>query len=484
VNILKLFGIIFGINIVDYAISLLSTIIVVKNLGVAEYGTFSFLNTISSFVFTFFTLGLSQYNYKIIPGRDLQFRYKILGNTLFIELSVTVLGVIFIYLVFYKKIELNTLYILFLFRLLICMVNNELIRYFGYEKKLLQKNIIGLIDSKLWILPLFIYLIIKANLNLLVIIFSQCISSIITLLVCSFFLSKDLILKNFKYDKHFISIHLKSAIAFIFVDVGVYLLEMSVRYILTFHGSLISLGLFSFAYSWISIILKFGMLIIYILQPYLSNIYYESKIQEKKSCILLYQVESMMIKYSIYLVVFGLGYFIVFFDDLVLLVGKADYLQTKVSVLFLAPLAVFMCICYFLQIIILLSGKTSKIPICYFLMAGINIVLNIIFVPRFDYMAAALISSTSYFFLMITLLVILPKKSIKLQYSFKNYASFVIEYLSFLLIMSALRHFMSSMLVLKFCISGVVVLLYIVVIYTVNKKDFHVMNNIVRGKNN
>jgi O-antigen/teichoic acid export membrane protein len=474
VNILKVFGSVFSINILDYVLSFLSTILITKNLSVADYGTYSFLGSVASLVFTFFTLGLAQYNSKIIPGRDIKTRYEILGNSLFFEFFASVLGIIVISFIMYKKINKNTVYLVFIIRLLFGIFNNEFLRYFGYEKKIIQKTIIGFIDGKLWVFLFVIYLLFDNVVNINAIFSIQCINSIITLFLCFFLLSPKFFFKNFKYNYAFLKSHIKYSVPFVFVDLGMYMLEMSVRYILTFSGSMLSLGLFSFAYNWTIIIFRFSMLFIYILQPYISNAYYSSSL-DKAYFIKFYQFQKIAIKYSIYILLFALAYFIIFFDTLILLIGKSDYLQTRTAVILLAPLSIFMCISYFIQIIILLAGKSYKIPLCYFFMAGINILFNIIFIPKYGYNAAAVINSVSYFFLMIMLIFISPK-IIKLKFVFKEYVEFVLEFIFFIFLMIFVNHIDVLSGALKLGISGFIVALFLLFIYAKNKNDFLFLN--------
>jgi O-antigen/teichoic acid export membrane protein len=276
-------------------------------------------------------------------------------------------------------------------------------------------------------------------------------------------------------------VHVKNALAFIFVDLGMYILEMSVRYILTFYGAELSLGLFSFAYNWVSIIFKFGMLVIYALQPYLSHTYYLSSLNGNYTA-KLYQLEKLMIKYSMYILFFGATYFIIFFYDLVILIGKNDYLQTRISIVFLAPLTIFMCISYFLQIIILLAGRSNRIPICYFSIAGLNIVLNFIFVPIFDYKASALINSFSYLILMLMFIIIVPKDAVKLKYSIKEYMSFIVEYFIFVVVMLGINRILQVSPLIKFVISFFILLLFIFLILLRNKIDFYSLNELVKDE--
>jgi O-antigen/teichoic acid export membrane protein len=212
------------------------------------------------------------------------------------------------------------------------------------------------------------------------------------------------------------------------------------------------------------------MILIYLLQPYFSAEYYKIEKKEETSYDRLYSYQNFALKYSLYIIVFALAFFLISFDDLVMIVGKAEYLQTKNAVYGFALLPVCMCLAYFFQILLVLAGKSKQLPFFYISCTVVVILLNFIFVPYFDYFASAVITSLSYFVLMI----IFYKQCPKNLFHFRVKAFDVLFFMGSLVLFVALL-VLSKMLpglYLRFGVECVIIVLMICFIFFVNRKDF------------
>lgn len=409
-DIIQSFGIVFLLNITEYIISPFTNIIITKSLTVSDYGSYNLLISMSGLVFSFFTLGLSQYNCKIVPGRKIEEQYSILGQSITCEFVSASIGIIIIGIIFQKKIDNNLLLCFFIIKTLLSVLINEILRFLGYQKKNVTKSIISFLDAKLWFLPLIVLFFIK-KISISNIFIIQVINSTIIIIILLFIINQSLLFKNLLIKKQFITEVLKISISFVFIDVGMYLLEMASRYILTIEASMESVGYFSFSYSWIALLMKFSMLLVYLFQPYFSEAYYkknDSEIYLKK-----YQrYTAIAFNFSLYIILCASIFLLFFYEQIVLIIGKVDYVKTYHAYVAMFCLPFFMFLAYFFQIILLLAGKAKIFPICYFIMGLVNIILNILLVRRFDYLGAAIVCTISYLFLTILFLYFCPKKLI------------------------------------------------------------------------
>lgn len=478
-SIYILLGSTFFITLIDYVCALVGNVLITKKLSVFDYGIYNFLNSISGLILTFFSFGLSQYNYKVIPGRDLHEQNKLIGNSLFIELIGSIFGVFLFGVIFKSNLIYSIGVFLFAVRICINALNNELIRCLGYRKQNLLKQVVSLINERGW---LFFFLLLLFFNKLLII-------KLDTILVCQFigsffvivillhiFHSKSLI-KNFHFSWAFVKKHLKVSIAFVFVDLGMYLLEIGVRYVLFIKNRIDSIAYYSFTYNWISIIFKFGMLLVYILQPYFSNEYYLSIKNENHKKDRLYLFENFALKYSFYIIIFALVFFTLNYPNLMLALGKIDYLGTKRAFCYMIPLPIFMCLAYFFQILLVLAGKTKPIPVIYFIMVIGVIVSNYFFIEKYDYYSSSVIASASYFFLASAFFLLCPKNLFKFEIHARSILFFIVHLITYTVGLLVIIRFSKNML-LSYSIQIFFCFMIISVICFMNKEDFKALKAI------
>ena len=397
-SLIKTIGVVFFFNILEYLLAPVSTIIISKNLSVSEFGVYSFILTVYSLVVNFSSLGLGQFNYKMIPGRPEKEQYSILGRTLAIETIFSLVAIVLAFFLIRSDLLRYGIVAAFLLRIPLGVANNELIRFFGFQKKNIAKAAIAFIDQKIWI-PLLLVVSLAGRLSVGRIIWLQAAGSFIAFLIIVFALNRLELARNICLDPGFIRKSIKYSAPLIVVDLGMYFLEMGSRYILKAFTDDEAIGLYSFSYSWFSIIFRFGMLLFYILQPYISQYYYEHQKGTQGSLETYRKYLKLAVKYSSVFLASLTLFYLVNYESLILLVGKADYLQTKTNALLLAPYPIFMFLAYVNQIVIILTGDTKSVPKIYAVMVAVNIALNALLIPILGYEGSAIASSASYFVL-------------------------------------------------------------------------------------
>ena len=471
-KMLKLFGVTFGVNLIDYVLALLGSIIITKQLSVSDYGFYNLLNSVGGFVITFCTLGLAQYNYRILPGREKDEQDEVIGKTLFVEIVTSIIGIICAFIFIKDQLPFSKfILILFAVKLITYMAGGELIRCFGYRRQNMLKAGYSFLHEKLWtLILLFSIFVLRKDASLFNIYGIQAVCSVLVFALLLYAFRSKVLFANIRPSASFLKNNISKSISFVFIDVGVYFLENGIRYVLFLFGSEESTAYYSFGYNWISIIFRFGMILIYLLQPYFSAEYYKIEKKEETSYERLYTYQNFALKYSMYIIVFGLAFFLLSFDDLVLIVGKAEYLQTKQSVYGFALLPVCMCLAYFFQILLVLAGKSKQLPIYYLIGTAVVILLNFIFVPYFDYVASAVITTLIYVVLMIVFYKLCPKE----LFHFRVKVSDVLFFMGTLVVFVALLLLIKALpgLYLRFAVDCVVIAAMIAFIFFINRKDF------------
>ncbi len=394
-GIIRTFSVVFILNVIDYFLAPITTILVAKNLTVAEYGLFSWIGTLIGFVTTFFTLGLGQYNYRTIPGRSLDEQYRVFGRSLFIELAFSLVGALGVVVWMHDDLLKAGLLAFFFLRLLFVVLNNELMRFAGFQKKNILKSVTAVIDSRAWFLPLVVFYLLR-RITVPTVFVSMLVGNLISLVVLLAVSDRRRLVANLRPDVSFAKEALKISLPLVLVDMGMYLQEMAGRYILKIYGSYEAIGLFAFAYSWFALIFKFGMLFIYTLQPYFSETYHHWQAGDDGALAKFNNQLKVGFRYSLVLLGGVLVFFIMNYEDVIVLVGKAQYKATIAAAWCLVPYPVFMFLSYFNQILMVLKGRTRVLPLFYALAAIFNIGLNFLLVPSYGYAAAALVSTLSY----------------------------------------------------------------------------------------
>lgn len=383
---LKNFGVSFMITIFSYLLGPLSLILVVKPLSVSDYGMYSLISTFVSFFLMFCGLGINRFNYKEIPSKEEETQYSIFKTTLIVELMFSIILSIVLFFMFKDKMQIRFLVLLF-FYLFFSLINVEFLRFLGLQKKISLKSLLSFFEEKFWMLPILL-VIIFSSVTLEKIFVAKMITSFIVLLLCFKNINFKLFIKS-KFEISIISKFLKFSIPLILVDIGIYLLEAGDRYILGIYKGTNEVGLYSFAYSWIRIIFTLSTVFMFVMQPYVSDFYGREKDK-------FVELITLIKKYTILILFSGLIYFMINFKDLILLLGKSDYLYIWNTLLILMFFPIFMTPAYFFQMILILEGKNFKVSNSYVIAVMVNIVSNFILIPFLGKNGAAVSTVLAY----------------------------------------------------------------------------------------
>jgi O-antigen/teichoic acid export membrane protein len=475
VKIFKTVGVVFLLNILEYLLAPISVILVVKKLSVVDFGFYGLLSTVLGLSATLFGLGLNLYNFKNIPGKPAEEQYRILKTTLGLQLAASVGGAVLISVVLRKDLIEYGLIVLFSLKIVITVINGEFLRFLGLQKKITAKSIIGFVDSKLWLFALFVFFLF-GNVSVRNIYISQVLGSILTVVVILLLMDRKLLLGS-GLDKSVALDALKYSLPLIIIDIGQYLLEMGDRYIIKVFCDYTQLGYYTFAYNWIRIILKFGMLLLYVMQPYISESYNMMKEKGDFHSQRFYSFFRISIKYSLTILISGLVFFLANFSQIVMVVGRPEYQNTISTAIFLGFFPVFMFLSYFAHIVSVLQGKIKQVTICYLVAAGFNVVLNIVLIGRMGINGAALSTVITYVLLFLFIL-----RSIDVDFAAFGFGNAeglrLLLFLSLFALMNILGNKIEMNLFIRFMVYSAVYTGLFFAIRIADRKDIHILKSI------
>lgn len=378
-------------SIIVKTISIISIPIFTRLLSLDEFGTISTFVSWFSILSTFFSLNL---NYSI--GRaKLDFPKQLRKYILSMQITIVIINgpVLLLSLIFLKSISkilglsnfLTALLVAYLFfSPVILFVQNGFRYEYEYKKNILIALYSAFSTVFLSILFIKFLPISRVNSRALGIVIPNCLLSIYL-----WFLSirREGFCLNMQYCKYGILI----SVPLILHTVSMYILSQSDRIFIAKICGASESGIYSLGYS-------YGIIINVILGalsdgwlPWFHDNYYAGNYQ------LINQNSKKIILLGFFL---GLAA-IAFAPEAVIILGGKGYIQSLYSI----PPIIIGIVCQYIYThyvnIELHLKKTKYVSLGTSFAAGINIILNIIFIPHFGFIAAAYTTFVSYFLLML-----------------------------------------------------------------------------------
>jgi len=180
-----------------------------------------------------------------------------------------------------------------------------------------------------------------------------------------------------------------------------WMLTISDRYLLNWFSDTAEVGLYDIAY-------KFGMIINMVLvMPFRTAwLPFVFSIQKREEANKIY---SGALTYFLLIATFLFLFLALFAREIIIVVSTPDYLPGVKAIPLIALAYIFFGLYYIVDIGILLKVKTIYYTIITGIGAAVNIGLNLLLIPKYGMMAAAINSTIAYFLLFILMLIISKK---------------------------------------------------------------------------
>ena len=387
--------------------------VITKLLGVEDYGIWTQIKVTLSLLVPFTFLGLHEALVRFLPGE--KNREKIqegIYSSLVLVFLANLLIVILIFafsdqLVYFLKF--NSAFIKFLSLIVIFEALNTILltvtrafrdiwKYFWFAFLKLFGEI-GLV-----VLAVFLgYGLYGAVISLLLI-------RVILFFVLSIYVLAKTGIKmpNFSLAKDYLSFGLPTAVD----GISYWVITSVDRYFIGFFWGILFVGYYAPAYSLGTLLTAFLFPVAFMLSVVLPKAFDEDKIEEVKNYL------SHSLKYFLLIAVpAGFGMSVLSKQLLLILSTKEIADSAHFIVPFISVSIIFYGISYFFSEVLILAKKTKTIALVWTVGALLNFILNIIFIPSFGILAAAITTLASYSLCLI-LMAYFSKKELKFNIDF------------------------------------------------------------------
>ncbi|MBU1632425.1 MAG: polysaccharide biosynthesis C-terminal domain-containing protein [Nanoarchaeota archaeon] len=405
-SISRQLGVSYILNLLTYFLGPFLILLLTRNLTLEQFGVYSIFSATIAMFSVLLELGVSQYVITKLPSFEYSIKVFSFFSLLFFVIIFVIISLLIIIFSPLQNFFIGLLKVgkyVFEFKLTLIILGLESISrvvssYLMALKKIELANFLSFLKPLLLISTLSIFILFY-QLSLKLVLMLWIIVSATILAFYLFFIFGDF---TFFYINHrrinlplvrqalFFSIPLVPALACSWT------IEFADRYILNFYSNPSNVGLYTLAFSLAAIVFSLSTIVSQVLYPHISESW-----GKKKNYVILFNAQ---LKYSLLILIPSLIGVFVMREQFITLIAGVNYLKSAnvlVILLFFPFFASFISIFYQAN---LLNNKTFKIFLVYLSGAVINIILNILLIPKFFMYGAAFATITSYFVMFLLVL--------------------------------------------------------------------------------
>tara|TARA_B100000131_G_scaffold120951_1_gene117978 strand:+ start:16707 stop:18161 length:1455 start_codon:yes stop_codon:yes gene_type:complete len=369
-----------------------------KNLSASEYGIWGLMHTTAGLALPLTTLGLGVAMSRFLPyEKDKNKLSEGFYSVFFIRIALCLL-IISLLLIFkqyialkffdnnIKVVELMTLFIL------LSIIQPIYMRMVTIFRLIKARSILRIIDS--YIPIAVIAILFYFDYGLISIIKSTIVIKALITLYLFIYTFPRIGIKIPKFTP--VGEYLSYGLPTLPASLGFWLVNLSDRFLVTFFLGTSAVGVYTASYQIGSLPYMFAALINFVLMVALSKLYDEGKIEEVKTHL------SYAMKYFLTLAIpFIFGSLVLAKEILILLSTKEIALAGETITPMIAIGFLFLGIYNIMRYVLLITKKTKMLPFIWLISVPINLILNLIFIPKVGIIGAALSTILSYLIPMI-----------------------------------------------------------------------------------
>ena len=404
-------------KVISMSITMLAVIIITRTYGREDYGAFSLMQSWPALFFVIVDFGINAVAAREL-SRDWSKANKYLGNILVIRFLFSLLIVVFLSLVlsfFPYSLELKNG-----IRLgLLILVTQSLYSTTNIFFQVKLKYDLSTIAYICGYIVIFLLIIILSGLkiDIMWVNFSYVVGGVITFILSLLFLKKLDVVPIFSFDKnlfkYLITSSLPIGIMFIFSQMSfkedalmLSILKLPSSYELS---NTESVAIYSLAYKVFEVLLVLPTF-------FMNSVYPVLVLDMEKGELILKKTFSKVIYFSLFSGVF-VGLLGIVFAPLAIRILGGEGFNQSIDVLKILSGGIF--IFYLtspISWLIMTLGYQKYLPWIYFVSFSFNMILNLIFIPKYSFYGASWITIASEFIVLI-LLLIFARKSWRLRYA-------------------------------------------------------------------
>jgi len=468
------------VGVTNILISLSSIILVPvlsKNLSIQDYGVWGLFIATVSFIPLLVNLGLP---YSMLRFLAVEGDKKVITEEFYsITFILLIIGLFttFILFLFSKQIASvlfngNTnVSIILAVTVFVSIMISSLFTYFRTFQQMKIFSALSLTQTYLMVLLAVIF--IQWGYKITGILFGYFLVQIVVAMAALIFIIHQINFKIPKFKK--IREYLSFGVPTVPSNLSTWLVDLSDRYVIGILLGTAFVGYYSPGYTLGNIIAMFMAPFTFLLPPLLSSYYDQNKMDEVKLHL------EYSLKYFLLIsipAVFGLS---LLSKPLLTLLSTAEIAQNGYLITpFVAISACLVGIYGIISQILALEKKTKIIGTMWIIAAIINVILNILLVPHFGIVAAAITTLTAYAFTCMVALFY-SNKYIKIHFEMR----FILKALFASIVMSAVIIFIKPVsvvwILITILISSLIYLGLIILLKGVSRKEIEFFKQLIRG---
>ncbi len=401
-RITKQFGISYFFTFLIFIFTPILTFLLTRFLSVEEFGIYSILAATVAVLTDLLIFGMPSYVVTKLSGFKYKKKIESIFSILFFEFLI-IFGIILILFIPWVQETLISLLRIegykraFQISLLIVFSSilfSTLASYLAANRKLELQSFIFFLRTCLWRIFLIIFFVSFRGFNLTEVFYMWLAGILATFLVLVIYLKKDISFFFIKIKKVSFNLFKKSMVfglPLVMVTAGALIITLADRYMLNYYKGAEITGIYSLAYSLVSLIISLSGIISSVLYPHLAKAW-----NEKKSHNILFNA---MLKYNILIVIPAMTGLYVLREQIITLISGPEYLVGASAIAVLITFPLFASLILILTNSLMLKEKTRLIAFGYLGGALLNIFLNIILIPKYSINGASIATVASYVFM-------------------------------------------------------------------------------------
>ncbi len=378
--------------IIFQALSYLTTFAIgtyiVKSVSVDTYGAYAIFNIVLLSLPTLVTLNIQEYYFiTIAASKTREEKLRLVGVIGFFALICNIVVAAVLIIPPIRNMVLTVLqvghydqaFIFLMFYIILYSIFLTYLRFFMYTHQVKAYNLLNYLNVALWILPLLFLKITVAGIFLWKTVF----------LVAITMIAAGVFYRSYKHIGYFYSFNtaiLKKALSF---GLGSYagtaanmLLNMTDRLMLSIMLGTTAAGFYTFANLPFTILYSFVASTVFLITlPYINDLHAN---KDNRKYLLLHLLLKKLLIYLTPVVVF----LIAFADNIIVILGKSEYLPVARAYIPLAISYIFFVLLTVPRQELYLKRRLTSLSVIYVLGLIVNVGLNIVLIPRYNYMGA------------------------------------------------------------------------------------------------
>ncbi len=360
--------------------------ILTRNLSTESYGAYSIFSSTTHFLSVFLSLGLYSYIITKFSGFSYKERAEETGSiSLFLVFYFIVLFVVFLlikhkFLSIFNLINYGSEYNIIIVLIIVGILRRILIGRLTSKKLLELTSILQFLRNSGWVYGLFLVMIFT-TINLKIVLGMWLLMVILTTIIA---LPKI----NIRFCKRFPKKALLFGSPLMLYHIGYWLIRVADRYVLSYYLTLERVGIYSLGDSLVTALVMFSDVISGVIYPY----YSESFNKKKKHKVF----SNVAIKYTLLILLPAIAGLTVMGKAIITMVSGPRYLESASVIPWLAlyPLLVGLSKVFYQNLMV--RDKTKQAGMIFFSAGILNILLNMLMVPKIGIIGAAISINVSY----------------------------------------------------------------------------------------